>query len=131
MRPALAFALVILVGCGPSEPPLYDITGNATFAGQPIPKGIIHFDPDPMKGGKGQSGFANILDGKYDTSREGRGILGGAYVIRINGFDGKPADELPFGQALFPEYTEPRELPLSDSTQEFTISKKKPTGKPR
>ena len=129
MRPALV-VLVLVAGCGPSEPPTYNVSGDATFDGRPIAKGVIHFDPDPMKGGKGQSGFANILDGKFDTSREGKGVRGGAYVVRVNGFDGKPADELPFGQALFPEYTEPRELPTTDSTQDFAIVKKTP-GKKR
>lgn len=126
MRPALLATIVALAGCGPSEPPTYNVSGDATFAGQPIAKGVIHFDPDTRKGGKGQSGFANILAGKYDTSREGKGVRGGAYTVRINGFDGKVADELPFGDALFPEYTEPRELPAADSTQDFAITKIKP-----
>jgi len=89
-----------------------------TYNGKPIPKGVIHFDPQ----GGGPAGFANIVDGKYDTG-QGKGVRGGAYDIRVNGFDGKEAPEAPFGQALFPEYTGTKDLPSADSTYDLDVAK--------
>jgi hypothetical protein len=118
----LLLGLVVLAGCG-SEEKLYRVSGTVTYNGQPIPKGLIFFDPDVTKGMTGPQGFANILDGKYDTAEMGKGVRGGAYVIRVNGYDGKPAYEAPFGQPLFPEYTCTKELPKEDSTFDVTVPK--------
>jgi hypothetical protein len=124
--PAAAFlaAAVGLAGCDPGET-LYDVSGTVTFEGKPVPKGLIFFDPDVTKGGSGGQGFANILDGKYNTADKGKGVRGGAYTVRINGFDGKEAPEAPFGAALFPEHTEAKELPKETSVQNFDLKKKK------
>jgi hypothetical protein len=43
----------------------------------------------------------------------------------VNGFDGREANEAPFGQALFPEYTGTKELPAEDSTFDLEITKKR------
>lgn len=123
----LAAAVALAAGCD-GEETLYDVCGTVTFDGKPIPKGLIFFDPDAAKGGSGMQGFANIVDGKFDTAREGKGVRGGAYVIRVNGYDGKEAAEAPFGQYLFPEHEEKRDLPAKNS--ELTIEvKKKPKAK--
>ena len=120
----LVLGLAALAGCG-SEEKLYRVSGTVTYNGKPIPKGLIFFDPDGTKGTAGGQGFANIIDGKYDTAAEGKGVRGGAYVVRVNGFDGKEANEAPFGQPLFPEYTGNKELPKEDSTFDVNVPKKR------
>lgn len=117
--------LLAAIGCGESGPEVFPVSGTVSYDGNPIPAGLIYFDPDVTKGGTGQQGFAKIDQGKFDSTVEGLGIKGGPYVIRILGFDGKPADEAPFGQALFPEYTESRELPKSKSELAINVPKKK------
>ena len=122
---AMLFAGIVLVaGCGPDEK-LYDVSGTITFDGQPIPKGLIFFDPAP--GTPGTQGFANIENGKFDTSvpDKGRGIRGGTYLIRISGFDGKEAAEAPFGTALFPEHELTRDLPAQNQTFDYDVKRKR------
>jgi hypothetical protein len=109
----------VATGCTKGEK-LYRVSGKVTFDGKPIPKGNIFFDPQA----DGPQGYASILDGKYDTAA-GKGVRGGQYNIRVNGFDGKEANEAPFGQALFPEYTGTKELPAEDSTFDLEIPKKR------
>ena len=116
--------ITVVTGCGPDEK-LYDVSGTVTFEGRPIPKGLIFFDPAP--GTPGTQGFANIEDGRFDTSvpDKGRGIRGGAYLIRILGFDGKEAPEAPFGQPLFPEHELTRDLPAQNQTFEYDVKRKR------
>jgi hypothetical protein len=97
------------------------VSGTVTYDGKPIPKGLIFFDPDASKGTDGRQGFANIIHGKYDTAENGQGVRGGAYHVRVNGFDGIEANEAPFGQALFPEYTGAADLPKADSTYDLDV----------
>jgi len=47
------------------------------------------------------------------------------YDVRVNGFDGKVANEAPFVQALFPEYTGTKDLPNEDSTYDLDIAKRR------
>jgi hypothetical protein len=108
--------LAALNGCTQQEK-LYRVSGVVTHNGKPIPKGLIFFDPQA----DGPQGFANILNGKYDTAEQGQGVRGGAYNVRVNGFDGIEANEAPFGQALFPEYTGTTELPEADSTYNLDV----------
>ena len=119
----VACGLLLLTGCNSGEQ-IFDVAGTVTFEGKPIPKGLIFFDPDPTKGTEGGQGFANILDGKFNTAQEGVGIRGGAYLVRVNGFDGVEANEAPFGQPLFPEYNGTAELPAANSTYDLEIPRK-------
>jgi hypothetical protein len=121
----LVVTLSALAGCGSGEEKLYNVSGTVTYDGKPVPKGLIFFDPDPTKGTAGTQGFANIVNGKYDTADKGKGVRGGSYVVRVNGFDGKEANDAPFGQPLFPEYTDKKELPKENSTFDLAIPKKK------
>ncbi len=116
---SLLLGLVIGSGCGPAEEKLHRVSGTVTHEGKPIPKGLIFFDPRS----DGPQGFANIVNGSYDTSLEGKGVRGGAYDVRVNGFDGKEAPEAPFGQALFPEHTGATELPAEDSKYDLNITR--------
>jgi hypothetical protein len=111
--------LLAWVGCSQQEK-LYRVSGAVTYKGKPIPKGLIHFDPKA----DGPQGFANIVNGKYDTAKQGKGVRGGAYSVRVNGFDGIEAYEAPFGQALFPEYTGATDLPQADSTYDLEVTTK-------
>lgn len=111
------FPVVCSGGCGGEK--LYPVKGTVTYAGKPVPKGTIYFDPDETKGTKGVQGSATITDGKFDTAQEGRPITGGTYTIRILGFDGQAANEKPMGNAIFPEYTITQEIPNAPS--ELTI----------
>ncbi|QDU29093.1 hypothetical protein ETAA8_42000 [Anatilimnocola aggregata] len=97
----------------------YEVSGKITYQGQPIPAGIIYFDPDIAAGGKGLQGFAVIKDGTYDTRVEGGlGPVGGKYVLRIHGNNGIPEPELVMGRPLFGEITIPKELPAADTQLE-------------
>lgn len=127
MRRTLMAAGVLLAlaaaGCSPEEK-LYHVSGTITHQGKPVPKGVIHFDPD----GDGPQGFANIEDGKFDTATpgQGKGIRGGGrYTLRINGFDGKVGPESPMGAAVFPEHTFSKELPAQNQTLDYEVPGKK------
>jgi hypothetical protein len=117
---AAVLGIALIFGCGPREEKLYRVSGTVNFDGKPIPKGLIFFDPRV----DGPQGFANIVDGKYDTAEQGKGVRGGStYDVRVNGFNGIEANEAPFGQPLFPEYTGVKELPAEDSTFDLDITK--------
>jgi len=126
MRRTIGFCALmgafVLLGCSDSEK-LYDVSGTITYNGNPIPKGLIFFDPE--KGTPGTQGFANIENGQYNTATpgKGKGIRGGNYAIRIGGFDGKEAPESPFGRPLFPEYTMTKEFPAQNQTFDHDIKK--------
>jgi hypothetical protein len=122
---AIFLGAVAIAGCGRDQDKLYDVSGTVTYDGQPVPKGLIFFDPDVTKGGTGPQGLANIWNGKFNTADKGKGVRGGAYVVRVNGFDGKEAPEAPFGKFLFPEHTEPQDLPKAKSELNVTIEKKR------
>ena len=124
MAAAFLIAVLLLAGCS-SEERLYNISGTITYEGKPVVKGIVHFDPDATKGAKGTAGFANIVNGKYDTSVNGKGVRGGPYDIRINGFDGKEGPEAPWGQAMFPEHNEKHDLQKANSELKIDVKKSK------
>ncbi len=116
------FALA-MAGCSPEEK-LYDVSGTITHQGKPVPKGVIHFDPD----GGGPQGFANIENGKFNTATpgQGKGIRGGGkYTLRINGFDGKVGDESPMGAAVFPEHMFSKDLSAQNQTLDYDVPAKK------
>jgi hypothetical protein len=116
---AWILGLAALAGCGPSEEKLYRVSGVVTYNGKPIPKGLIFFDPKA----DGPQGFANIVNGNYDTAQQGKGVRGGAYDVRVNGFDGKQVNDAPFGNPLFLEYTGTKDLPQEDSTYDLDVPK--------
>ncbi|HVK14067.1 MAG TPA: hypothetical protein VM597_35315 [Gemmataceae bacterium] len=124
---AVVAAAAVLSGCS-AEEELHDVSGTLTFEGTPIPKGLIYFDPDTAKGTPGTQGFANIENGRFDTSikGKGRGIRGGGpYLIRISGFDGKEAAEAPMGQPLFNQHELTRDLPAEKQTFEYDVKRKR------
>jgi hypothetical protein len=109
----LVTVLAVSVGCNSSSTEGFHVSGQVTFNGQPVPRGTIIFEPDTSQGNSGTAGYADIVDGAYNTAETGKGTPGGAMVLRINGFDGnaKPEAELPYGQLLFQDFQMPASLP--------------------
>jgi hypothetical protein len=128
----LAAGLVWAVGCE-SGPKTYRLSGKVTFNGQPVPMGKIYFDPDPTAGNSGQSGFADIVDGAFDTSAaNGRGVAGGPTIVRIVGNKKEPADPTSgYGPLLFAEYSVKAELPRETSTKDFDVPASAAKGLPK
>jgi hypothetical protein len=122
----LAALIAMCAGCGGSTdgPKRYPVSGTVTFNGQPVPKGFITLEPDSDKGNSGPGGGGEIVGGKYDTKTE-RGIVGGAYKVRITGTDGKPVtvsgEELPEGQPLFAPYETTVDFPADATVRDFEI----------
>jgi hypothetical protein len=54
----------------------------------------------------------------------GKGIVGKAHIVRIQGFDGRPVNKLPMGKAIFSEYEEPVDFPQADSVRDFQVADK-------
>ena len=82
---------------------------------------MIFFDPDPTNGTIGSQGFATIANGTYTTAKRGRGVRGGAYVIRISGFDGALANDDQPVRPLFEDYVVTRDIPTSATQLNFDV----------
>jgi hypothetical protein len=108
-------------GCGPAGAKRYELSGKITWAGRPIPAGLIYFDPDIAGGVDGPQGYAIIEKGQYDTRKGGGGHGGGKYLIRLVALDGVPGPEAALGRPLFPEYSWPEDLPEADGQKDFDI----------
>jgi hypothetical protein len=118
----LLMILLLLSGCsGHREPARYDVSGTVTYAGKSVPNGKILFEPDKAKGNRGPSGFATIKEGKYDTSLDGKGTIGGPHVVRIVGFDGVPSGQSMEGKPLFHDYQANADLPAEKTTKDFQV----------
>lgn len=91
-RALTGLGVVLLAGCGGgSDVELTDLSGKVTFAGKPVVYGQIEFIPDSGKGHQGPAGSAEIVDGAYDTSASGRGIVPGPHLVRITAYEARPA----------------------------------------
>lgn len=115
----LTIGMLIGVGCGgPTGPETYPLTGTVNFNGKPVPVGTVTLSPDSSKGNEGPGASAGIKDGAFATE-DGRGHVGGAYVIRVTGFDGIPVEGGEgtmdnTGTELFPVYEMTVDLPKSE-----------------
>jgi hypothetical protein len=114
---------VLAAGCGPGGGPRrYRVRGTVTYQGDPIPAGMVVFEPDTSQGNSGPQGFAPLVDGRYDTAAGGRGAVGGPHLVRITGFDGVPLDDdAPSGQPLFNVYETTVDLPEESMTLDFDL----------
>lgn len=124
IHPLSRLALVCLLltcGCGEKGTRRYHVAGKVTFEGKPVPAGTMIFSPDLAKGNDGLQGYAEIRDGYFDTRRSGKGGPGGAVVVRIEGFDGKPIEDYPFGKPIFAAFQVEVELPRQDATKDFEV----------
>ncbi len=120
---------ILFVGCGQggSGPQRAELKGTVTYADAPVPFGSIRFVPDTAKGNDGPAGYATILDGKYDTAEEGKGVVGnGAYQVVIVGFsEPRPAQidpDVPVPDtSLFPEFRSSVDLSTESGDQNFVV----------
>jgi hypothetical protein len=121
------------VGCGGNK--TYRVSGKVTFNGANVPSGKIYFKPDGSKGNTGPTGYANIVDGQYDTDAAGgSGAVAGPVIISIDGVDpNAPADgkadksekgnksEEATAKLLFARYETAAEFPDSASTKDIDV----------
>jgi len=123
----LAAAMILSTGCGPKKESIttYSVSGQVSYKGKPVPKGNILFTPDNSRGNKGPGTSAEIVNGKYQTE-SGRGVIGGAYVLSVQGYDGVPIesgeggmDET--GTALFPPMKVEADFPESNTTHDIEL----------
>jgi hypothetical protein len=117
----LAVVIFAIAGCGKPPPKRYQLSGKITWAGKPIPAGMLYIEPDLAAGTNGLQGYAVIEKGQYDTRKGGQGHSGGKSVLRIFAGDGVVSGEATMGQPLFPEYTWKEELPTADVTKDIEI----------
>jgi hypothetical protein len=120
----LVFAVLGLgAGCGHGNgPQRYNLSGAVTYAGQPVPAGIIVFEPDDAAGNQGPGTVAEFSGGRYYTPR-GRGTVGGPHVVRIIGYTAQPegGDDSTGARPLFEEYKTQVDLPQSNASHDFHI----------
>jgi len=90
----------------------YRVTGRVTYDGKDLPAGIIYFEPDSARGNLGATGYATIVDGRFDTAVKGKGAIGGAMLVRVNGHEkpANPHDESP-GIILVQDHVEQADFP--------------------
>lgn len=119
----MACALCLSLGCGQSDDGRYDLSGQVTIDGKPVPMGEVILEPDSTAGNQGPSSMAQISDGYYELPGE-QGIVGGNYNVTILAFDGVPFGESLSGKALLREpYVEKVDFPKEDSTHDFAITR--------
>ncbi len=91
IRFGILFTLIAVLQCGCGSKG-DRVTGTVSFKGSPVPRGKVYFAPDVSKGHQGAAGYADIIDGVYDTALEGsRGIVAGPMVVTVEGMDPNPA----------------------------------------
>lgn len=122
--------LCFLSGCGgQSGIERVGVTGSVTFEGKPVPFGSVKFEPDRKRGGTGPSGFAQIIDGRFDTQADGRGSVKGPVIVTIQGV----ATDAVYAPQIFQPYQTTAEIssegkPLSfEVPTELKIKRKKNT----
>lgn len=115
------------IGCGNN---LSQISGKVSFKGQPIKAGKIYFIPDGSKGNSGPTGYAEIVNGSYNTASEGgKGASKGAVIVAIEGIDpdaeNKPEKGDTSGEVtkktLFPRYETTFDVTDGSMTKDFDV----------
>ena len=113
----------IATGCNDGSG--YRVSGTVVFQGRPVPAGTIYFHPNKAAGNAGPSGFAQIVDGTFDTAAgRGRGVLAGSHNVEISGYEpATPSAENPEGGgvSLFAGYREVIDLPAAASRHDFVV----------
>lgn len=75
-----------------------------TFAGRPVPNGLIRFEPDASRGNHGPVGYAPIINGRYTTATDGsKGALKGPLVAIMTGGPA-PDPQVEFPKMWFEEH---------------------------
>jgi len=113
----------LLCGCGSTTgPETYELSGQASFNGQPIPFGSILLEPDTELGNSGPGSVAEISDGSYNT-RAGKGHVGGPHIATIIATDGTQPENPDVDNSLFPPCQIKIDLPKEDSKHDFDVPK--------
>ena len=79
IRTYLCWGLLLLAGCGRSQPTLAPVQGQVFYNGQPLAGGTIVFTPDPERGGRGPQAWAEVAaDGRFTlyTGRKKGAVVG-------------------------------------------------------
>ncbi|MEN6335103.1 MAG: hypothetical protein ABFE01_12640 [Phycisphaerales bacterium] len=112
---------LLTLGCsGQSGPATYELSGKVLYNGNPVPAGEVSFQPDGSQGNAGPGCIATITSGQYKTE-PGTGVVGGAYIVRIVGYDGVPVGDSAQGKEMFPPYETKVDLPKEISTHDFEV----------
>jgi hypothetical protein len=114
----VAGMVLVSFGCGgDTGPKRLKVSGKVTFNNQPVPAGQIAFEPDVSSQNRGPAGFAEIRDGQYDTSKNGKGTVGGPHIVRITGLSSSTPGSAP----LFSTYETKADLGKADATKDFDV----------
>jgi hypothetical protein len=113
--------LVPLTACSNKSSSRFDLWGTVTFKGRPVPAGLIAINPDLSKGNDGPQGLAEIRDGRFDTRRLDKGAPSGPVLLLIDGFDGVPQPDSPYGKPLFLGYKVSMELPKEATEKNIEV----------
>jgi len=117
----VAGSILVAAGCGPSGPARYQLEGQVTFAGRPVPNGLIRFEPDGTQGNGGPVGYAAIKDGRYSTTTAGsKGALEGPIVAYLTGGPA-PDPKVEFPQLWFIDYRATFTLEPKAGTTTFDV----------
>lgn len=127
----IGLVLVALSGCGSGTdgPTRYDISGLVTYDNQPVPYGTVQFLPDSSKSNQGPAGYATIVDGKFDTKKGGKGVVGGPHQVVIMGMkhapvEGTPNPDTPVeSNELFPQYVTTEDFRKEATTLNLAVGK--------
>lgn len=116
----MAVALAAALGCGPGDGGgNAQMRGKVTFKGQPVQLGRVYFDADQKKNPGGQSGYADIKDGRYDTAAGGKAPSAGPVNVRVEGLTPPGANGL--HGLLFRQYEFPADLPAGKSEKDIEV----------
>lgn len=107
------------LGCSEVQPVRYHLSGMVSFQGQPVPRGRIFFVPNTAKGNSGVAGYAEIVDGIYDTADHGEGGPGGEVTVRIEGYQHGSDNKV--GRPLFLNYQTDITQPQSTAVMDFAV----------
>jgi hypothetical protein len=129
-RLSLAWALLAALfasACDQGGGTLHRVAGRVTWQGQPVPTGLIRFEPDTAAGNAGPGVVAEIVQGRFATPR-GKGVVGGRYRVVVSGYDGVPFERPdegfrdPLGRPLFVDRVEQVEFPRASCTHDFEFT---------
>lgn len=113
--------LPLVLGCQQDDgPKRYDVSGSVKYNGEPVPGGAIVFTPDSQKGNRGPQGTARIVDGHYDTARDGRGTVGGPHHVHVIATESTTTEAAEL-QGPLAEHTFEIDLPQDETTHDLDI----------
>jgi len=129
----IALGMVGLASCGRPQAVQIEVSGTVTYEGQPVPAGVVYFEPTVEAGMTAPTGFAIIRDGRFRTDRVHRPGPG-PYVARVTGGDGRrqgpvasldpenpPEQAMQLGEAWFRDREIPVDLPDEDVVLELRV----------